>query len=785
MIMRRFLLALLTFISVGVSAQILRTATFDFTNPHTLDPEVIPSDVPGSSVCIDGREGKNYVFTDKQISISFRHNDGTGARIATELNGKYNLGIGFGCEIIFTAEKDVEIKTLRFSSDCFMGGLRLPYGQPGTFDYPSIWRCNDGEKVNQLTFKDTSVNAEIRSIIIEYTTPADVLEPEANIKDNETLPSFKEMTLTFKSDMDLVKDALPIIIEGAEGFSKVMTPSISKNNKNIVILSLAEEDGAIETDGTYTITVPACCFVDGEGMQNKELKYTFQVKVPENPFLEKARNLLEFAGLGYPTANSAARDGLKTLVDEESKDEEKLKAAIDAFYAETDIELPSDGKYYIISGVNENGDAVYLTYGNGKVTLTADKTWATHFAVETKVNNTFAFKTADGKYLQVLVNGNDNVTAEYNAAVNNLTLAKLDVEGVEAEKMFGMMTVYGALDEEAATNVFVVISHNNNTVVTDASKYAAPEFTSDLSSAFVLEETEQETLESAEVNADLTPDVVAYNTEKLTLRFKNVLNVVMSGNKTMYFKNKADEKVGDATVTFVDNTTFTVSLDGMADGKYTLVVPEGMFVTVKNGKKVNVAAFEKAFTIDGSEAEDFTNKTFQFAIYNDNKEYWFDTDLNDYCIVSYDAPMYADPTKALRLVDRWHVDDVIRVAHLKRVTKEDLPESYVYQIVFDTPIERGDLRTGVYNIIMEEGTIGDENFHDFLEDHTSVKKADCKVNERYVFAFNVDNNKATAITDVNAADNADKTIYTITGRRVENMNAPGIYIINGKKVVKK
>jgi hypothetical protein len=30
-----------------------------------------------------------------------------------------------------------------------------------------------------------------------------------------------------------------------------------------------------------------------------------------------------------------------------------------------------------------------------------------------------------------------------------------------------------------------------------------------------------------------------------------------------------------------------------------------------------------------------------------------------------------------------------------------------------------------------------------------------------------------------------KTIYDLTGRRVENITAPGIYIVNGKKVLVK
>ena len=51
----------------------------------------------------------------------------------------------------------------------------------------------------------------------------------------------------------------------------------------------------------------------------------------------------------------------------------------------------------------------------------------------------------------------------------------------------------------------------------------------------------------------------------------------------------------------------------------------------------------------------------------------------------------------------------------------------------------------------------------------------------YSFAFG---ENTTGVENVEVEDTV-KTIYDLTGRRVEEITAPGIYIVNGKKVLVK
>ena len=58
------------------------------------------------------------------------------------------------------------------------------------------------------------------------------------------------------------------------------------------------------------------------------------------------------------------------------------------------------------------------------------------------------------------------------------------------------------------------------------------------------------------------------------------------------------------------------------------------------------------------------------------------------------------------------------------------------------------------------------------------------LNETYVFTFN-GSSITSGIEEVKGENGNAKTIYDLTGRKIENITSPGIYIVNGKKVLVK
>ncbi len=292
---------------------------------------------------------------------------------------------------------------------------------------------------------------------------------------------------------------------------------------------------------------------------------------------------------------------------------------------------------------------------------------------------------------------------------------------------------------------------------------------------------DEEPVEIVVLEAGFIPKTIESSTDTLLLKFISDEPVRLANSAAAYFKDK-DGNMRTATIKAMDGSDidFIVSWAGLDNGMYDLWLPEATFTTEKDGKTAHVGALKLTFTIDISEADKFKEE-FYPAIYNDKYGYIFDTFFNDFILIS-EAPMFVDETKEVQLVEFWNADISIRKGHMQPIELEGWP--YACKFIFDKPIKTGELKAGQYTIILEEATVGDENFGKYLADHTSVKKSECNVNPRFTFNYNVDN-KATAITDINADDNAEKVIYTITGRRIKNMNAPGIYIVNGKKVIKK
>ena len=207
-----------------------------------------------------------------------------------------------------------------------------------------------------------------------------------------------------------------------------------------------------------------------------------------------------------------------------------------------------------------------------------------------------------------------------------------------------------------------------------------------------------------------------------------------------------------------EGTAYTITLNEpiTESGSYELVVPEGFFIVEPTGYAQPSEAINNYYTIvsneplvvenvtptDGSTVAslkylvvDFSENVYDVYIWN------FDVKDEGGNVVTTATPGFQDENGG------WFSDFSWASLSLEQEITE----------------------AGTYTITIPAGAIGAE--------------ADpSKMNSEIVLTFTVD--PATGINGVDA-ENGEAVIYDITGRKIEQITAPGIYIVNGKKVLVK
>lgn len=651
-------------------------------------------------------------------------------------------------------------------------------------------------------FKNSN-DYENKELTYEFTVkrPANSFAYESVFPSEGTMTALPDtLTLKFPSTIGRTGSASPTLTKGGYA-SGTATISLSDKSDDEAWIILNTSNPY--APGNYTITVPEQAVYDESGAYYNPA-FTLEYVIEESATMQKAKELLARSGVGYPSDNSTARLALKALTDNPAETtDEDLTAAIDDYCSETDITLPATGNYYHIAGVNSEGKTFYLAYADGSVCLSEDADAAAAFKATANADSTTTLRTTDGKYLHVFSASSDydktsttNVTDNYDAAVNNLSLAKLSVEGVDGENLLGCMSIYGSLGTSILTNeedaIYALIYYPNVRFVNNTDN-ATLYFNATTSSAFVMEETEMpmDDLQVVQTAYTISPDIVEDNTEKLTLTFTNATDVQTVEGKTAYFtdKNSTNVQAVVFTPTGTAGNTFEISLSGLADGDYTIAIPEGAFIYDIDGVTVKTQAIAKDFEIGlgGSGADGGFSYTFTRMYYNiSTTEVHSDVDLNDFYIYitkGYYTDMIADPNMTVRIA-RQKNDSTMCTGHFESYTIPGMEENPALKLVLDKEIKSGDLKADSYSYVIKAGTFGDANFGKYLEDKRSVDPADCRVNSFMTLTVKVDNS-ATAIREIESDANDGKTvIYDLAGRRIKAITTPGIYIINGKKVVK-
>lgn len=634
-----------------------------------------------------------------------------------------------------------------------------------------------------------TVNTPKNILIYDEVTPA---TGKVEILQSGIVMSFDKPVKVVKTEAMLYKDG--------EEWSLVNIARKTDDSK-AVVLTFDIPEGLTE-DGVYTIVIPEHAIENQTGkLYNPELvlEYTIGGTTPDEPdepdvpedsdVMKAAKALLEKAGVGYPAVNSEARTELDALTTaEEVPADEALTAAMDKFYKESDVELPVAGKYYKIATKNEAADTLYLKYDKTSFVLVADKADATAFETEA-AEGAFSFKTADGKY--VAVNG---VTDD--AVSNQIKIEKINIENVDAVKLFGCVSLYGFIEKDVLDNE----KYGYALMKYDTKAYGAMEqlyFNANLSSAFILEESEAQAIEATptDVKYELAESVLSEDNNVIEVTFPEINDIKVVNAVKAYIVSAPDDtedkKLCNVTVVLDEKAekknAVKAACPDLKKGKYYLVLPEGQILynsadeTYTNKK--TVIEFEwNVYDVSTEFIHDY-----DYFYRSPNKVTAVDVELNELSI-GWDSGLtdgfFADKTK---IVELWQLDSgrMVNTGHFEETDGlPDVPEcKKAYKLVLDKPIKSGDLRVNdKYTFVIPVATFGDKNFGAYLSGDAAVAPSQCHVNPVVEITYHII--APTGITNIENGD-SEKVIYTITGRRVNEMSAPGIYIVNGKKIIKK
>lgn len=545
----------------------------------------------------------------------------------------------------------------------------------------------------------------------------------------------------------------------------------------------------------------------------------------------KAKDYIAHNGVGYPTADSEKRTALQTVIDANPVQENydvtiediegqvndwnakttAVEDAIAAFVADQTVTMLTEGKYYTIANVAKDGSKLYLAYKKGAVSLTNDATKAMAFLFATKDGNS-TFATPDNAYLHILkpateeaddyqFTNSNSVTKEYDKDVNGLAVAKFAAEGIDAADVFGLMSIHGAVGYilEGKENVrkegFSTVNTTDKVAYLDKENKAS--FTDGLSSAFFFTESEKPDDIIPEVEYALTPasgtTVESLNT--VTIAFDNISDVTCNKESVVLTKSGSQTGVTPVSVDCSDDgKSFTFHFKNVENGVYTLVMKKGAFTYMFKDKTVTVDEITSTITVtkgydfiynynDGSASmgQYLGSKTGtlidfpieQIGIFGLSQQY---------------GHFNVDGTKTIQLVE-YPSGNLVLTGHFD---VENLQEVYMSDgktlvecIAWfkpDTEIDYSKLDRIHYQYVIPAATYGDANFGKYLKDNNSVSKSDCRVNGKYRIDVYIDNN-ATGIDTIESEKNV--VIYDMMGRRVSKITKAGVYIINGKKYIKK
>lgn len=291
-----------------------------------------------------------------------------------------------------------------------------------------------------------------------------------------------------------------------------------------------------------------------------------------------ANEALAKTGAGYPTADAATRTALVNAV--AGTDAAAIATALDAYKNDkTSIQMPEDGKAYVITNIHKTGGKRYMEYqADGTSMIARDD--ATVLPIEAtyichKVDGKYVFANNSGTYLtwrgnatDDCTNGNKGYTTSYNAEYNTFTVAA-------NPNVFGCLSFGAKRDHDAHTQSYYIVTKTGSFQKAGFDNY----YDENNSSAFTFEEVTYPntiTFHDAQ-NINGVSHIATFSAPFAT--------IIPEGVKAYYVSAKGTE----ATMTAIDAQAIPAN--------------QGVILTSETGDAVTMvpAAGETAATITGNQ----------------------------------------------------------------------------------------------------------------------------------------------------------------------------------------
>lgn len=274
-----------------------------------------------------------------------------------------------------------------------------------------------------------------------------------------------------------VSNIYNVVCNIADGY--VTYNSTSEKAKNGGFFNIATAPAAGDFTAKELTGYDVAVSIEGN---NINVNYTYNLETVK----QLANEALAKTGAGYPTADAATRTALVAAV--AGTDAATIATALDAYKKDkTSIQMPEDGKAYVITNIHKTGGKRYMKYQadgtsmivRGEGELPIEATYICH-----KVGDKYVFANNSGTYLTWrgnatgdCTNSNLGYTTSYNADYNTFTVAA-------NPDVFGCLSFGAKRKHDTYTQSYYIITRAGSFEKAGFNNY----YTDDNSSAFTFEE---------------------------------------------------------------------------------------------------------------------------------------------------------------------------------------------------------------------------------------------------------------------------------------------------------